>query len=206
MATLFAHPAHPATLVDSCVFVVVGMSLRASASNSPKVQSPVDVLNRGNSFEMVWPYTVADAAQVIPYQSFWWCANKEVMHTDSRSANSESAIASVVQVPKPQGTAIGTARIDHRPEALFGGETLPASDVFGDQGIAVALPPPVVHIAPAVAVNVLGAERDVTLSEHRELILSGVTGTEGATSRPLYFTTIVPVKSPNAPGRLVAEP
>lgn len=120
-----------------------------------------NVLGMSDQFQVLRPDAVANLTFVIPFQSFGCLANEILMRAEQDFLGPEAAVARRCTTAEPQGATVCSAGIDVTPEASFLGST---------------------------SARRRQEQASDSIFEHRYLLSAGVTGTEGATSRPHHFT------------------
>lgn len=159
------------------------------ASFTRAAKGSSSVLLVGDQFEMVRPDAVlvgaASFANVIPFKALWWFANEKVVGAHTRVGRKNESAVALACTAKPQGAAIGTARIDLAPESFFDGRPERNRLSVPAPMLVMGIAPAACHVRTRATLNgANGGVRGRMLVGHREPILPGVTRPDVSASRP----------------------
>ena len=103
-------------------YAIVGMTLRAMSflGFMRSGKAPASVNRSRHWFQMFRANTVVNATEMVVVQPWWRRTFQEVMGIGQSAIQPKATIALTVIGGEPQHAAIRSARINLRPEALFG--------------------------------------------------------------------------------------
>jgi hypothetical protein len=140
--------------------------------------SAMNVYPMSNMFKVVRPDTGTVPAQVIWFKPWWRRTLQVVVGRNNLALNVELPVATRTNRTEPNSASVSAAGIDLTPVPFFGRLLL-------KNGSTVPTNTEVMNLAPAKPQAGTRAIRSVTLREHLEPPIPGVTRPDADTSRPL---------------------